>query len=147
MRWSNVFVIFRREVRDQLRDRRTLFMIFVLPMLLYPLLGIGAVQLASSFEQKPRTVIIVGPENLPAEPPLLNAARDGFDRALFDTDAEARRLLVRVEDAEGPWGKAKYREQATHGGLADVVVPLPTDLKTRVERKEPFDLPVVFGSA
>ncbi len=41
MRWSNLFVIFRREVRDQIRDRRTLFMIFVLPILLYPILGIG----------------------------------------------------------------------------------------------------------
>ena len=39
MRWSNVLVIFRREVRDQVRDRRTLFMIFVLPILLYPILG------------------------------------------------------------------------------------------------------------
>ena len=44
MSWSNLFVIFRREVRDQLRDRRTLFMIFVLPILLYPILGIGIIQ-------------------------------------------------------------------------------------------------------
>ena len=29
MRWSRIRLIFRREVRDQLRDRRTLFMIFV----------------------------------------------------------------------------------------------------------------------
>src|SRR3954471_16441613 len=109
--WANVYVIFRREVRDQLRDRRTLFMIFVLPMLLYPLLGIGAVQLASSFEQKPRTVVLVGAENLPPAPPLLNETRTGFDRDLFDSDAEARRLLVRVEDANGPWGKPAYRER------------------------------------
>ncbi len=39
MNWSNVKLIFLREVRDQLRDRRTLFTIAVLPLLLYPLLG------------------------------------------------------------------------------------------------------------
>ena len=41
MRWSNVYTIFCREVRDQLRDRRTLFMIFVLPILLYPIMGMS----------------------------------------------------------------------------------------------------------
>ena len=55
MRWSNVAVIFRREVRDQVRDRRTLFMIFVLPILLYPILGIGVIQFAAALEEKPRT--------------------------------------------------------------------------------------------
>jgi len=54
-------------VRDQLRDRRTLFMIFVMPMLLYPLLGIGTVQLSAAFEQKPRTVVVVGPSSCRAE--------------------------------------------------------------------------------
>ena len=37
MNWSNVILILKREIRDQLRDRRTLFMIFVLPVLLYPI--------------------------------------------------------------------------------------------------------------
>ena len=68
MRWSNVAVIFRREVRDQVRDRRTLFMIFVLPILLYPILGIGIVQFAAALEQKPRTVVVVGAEYLPKAP-------------------------------------------------------------------------------
>src|SRR5215210_7440755 len=79
MRWSNVWVIFRREVRDQLRDRRTLFMIVVLPILLYPTLGLGVATLSKAFEQKPRTVVVVGAEHLPASPALLNAAKDGID--------------------------------------------------------------------
>ena len=55
MRWSNLFVIFRREVRDQIRDRRTLFMIFVLPILLYPASWVSASSsLRSALEQKPR---------------------------------------------------------------------------------------------
>jgi len=38
---AHVKLIFLREVLDQLRDRRTLFMVAVLPLLLYPLLGIA----------------------------------------------------------------------------------------------------------
>src|SRR5271163_2532821 len=94
--WSNLFVIFRREVRDQIRDRRTLFMIFVLPILLYPILGLGIIQLTAQ-EQKPRNVVVVGPEFLPKVPPLLNPKGDGFNPALFDNQVEAERLLVRQE--------------------------------------------------
>ena len=42
MNWSRVGLIFGKEVRDQVRDRRTLFMVFVLPILLYPILGFGS---------------------------------------------------------------------------------------------------------
>ena len=44
MKWSNVNLIFRRELRDQLRDRRTLFTVVIMPMLLYPLLGMAMLQ-------------------------------------------------------------------------------------------------------
>src|SRR6185295_4338802 len=112
MRWSNVFVIFRREVRDQVRDLRTLFMIFVLPILLYPILGIGVVQFSAAFEQKPRTVLVVGAENLPQSPPLLNAKRDGFDAALFDVPDEVARLKLTFPEKEGPWLDPDYRKRA-----------------------------------
>src|SRR5262245_24424840 len=59
MRWSNVWTIFRREVHDQARDRRTLFMVFALPILLYPMLGIGLAQLQAMREEKPRLVVVV----------------------------------------------------------------------------------------
>jgi sodium transport system permease protein len=49
MRWSIILLIWVRELRDQLRDRRTVLMIVVLPVLLYPILGIGVLQLAVGF--------------------------------------------------------------------------------------------------
>lgn len=147
MRWSNVQVIFRREVRDQLRDRRTLFMIFVLPMLLYPILGIGVLQFAAAFEQKPRTVVVVGADFLPDDPPLLNATRDGFNPALFDSEAEARRLVVKVVEPREPWLDEAYRRRATRAGVADAVVAVPEDLRTRIESKQGFSLDVDYDSA
>ncbi|TWU11880.1 ABC-2 family transporter protein [Symmachiella macrocystis] len=92
--WKNVKLIFMRELRDQLRDRRTLFMIIVLPLLLYPGLGIGMVQLTVLFSEQPRTVVILGDNNLSPKtlPPLLEG--DGFARDLFSDSADAAKLRV-----------------------------------------------------
>ena len=147
MRWSNVLVIFRREVRDQLRDRRTLFMIFVLPILLYPILGIGVLQFSASFQQKPRTVVVVGEDYLPDAPPLLNRSRDGFDPDLFDSASEAGRLLVVVKPAKGQWLDPKFRETATRGGAADAVVTLPPDLRDRIADFGSPAIPIDYDSA
>src|SRR4051812_2955550 len=147
MRWSNVFVIFRREVRDQVRDRRTLFMIFVLPILLYPMLGIGIMQLSASFEQKPRTVLVIGPEHLPKAPPLLNDKGDGFDPELFETPDEANRLRVKPEPDDESWRDRDRRERAVHDGTADAVVLVPPDLSARLDAGGDATLPTVYDSA
>jgi sodium transport system permease protein len=69
MRWSIIRLIWARELRDQLRDRRTLFMIAVLPVLLYPLAGFGVMQLAAGFLNKPSSLGVVGAQYLPAAQP------------------------------------------------------------------------------
>lgn len=59
MRWSIIRLIWLRELRDQLRDRRTLVMIAGLPLLLYPVLGLAVTQLARGFVEQPSPVGIV----------------------------------------------------------------------------------------
>src|SRR4051794_33796016 len=132
VRWPNVWVIFRREVRDQVRDRRTLFMVFVLPILLYPMLSFGVVQFSAAFEKKPRTVLVLGAEHLPERPPLLNARRDGFVPELFDTDEEAPQLKVTLQRAEGKWLDPEYRKQQVRHGVVDAILPIPDDLRQRL---------------
>src|ERR1700679_3209670 len=70
MRWSIIRLIWVRELRDQLRDRRTLFMIAVLPVLLYPVAGIGLMQIAFGLLNQTKTISIFAYKNLPAAPPL-----------------------------------------------------------------------------
>lgn len=96
MNWRNVGLIFRREVLDQLRDRRTLFMILVLPVLLYPAMGIGMVQLTVLFSEQPRTVVVIGAEALPAEVPLLDGSH--FVGTWFRNPEDAQKLVI-VSDA------------------------------------------------
>jgi sodium transport system permease protein len=64
MRWSIVRLIWLRELRDQLRDRRTVFMIVVFPILLYPVAGVGILQLTRGFANQRNLVGIVGSEHL-----------------------------------------------------------------------------------
>ncbi len=65
MRWPIVRLIWLREMRDQLRDRRTIFMIAVLPVLLYPVGGMGIMQLAQSHLSKQAVIGIQGAHYLP----------------------------------------------------------------------------------
>src|SRR4051794_33237158 len=65
MRWSIIRLIWIRELRDQLRDRRTLFMIAGLPILLYPIAAFGMLQLAVAFGAKSTTIGVIGSEYLP----------------------------------------------------------------------------------
>src|SRR5438445_7836729 len=61
MRWSIIKLIWLRELRDQLRDRRTLFMIAGLPLLLYPVLGICVLTFALQFFEKPSRIGVARP--------------------------------------------------------------------------------------
>ena len=145
-RWGTVATIFRREVRDQVRDRRTLFMVFVLPLLLYPILGLGVLQLSTAFEQKPRLVVVVGAEHLPASPRLLNPARDGFDPSFFTRAEDAERLKVRVEGADSPWLKPGAIREAIRGGLADAVVTVPPGIGATIAATTSASLPIQYDS-
>ncbi len=111
MNWRNIVLIFRREVLDQLRDRRTLFMVAVLPILLYPLLGIGMVQMTVLFSEQPRTVVILGASDLPSEP-LVDGHR--FLRTWFHSslDADKLRVVTDIGDATAV-SATESKEQAT----------------------------------
>ena len=94
MKLSNIRLIIGREIRDQLRDRRTMFMIFVLPVLLYPLLGVSLAQISQFVQEQIVSVVVVGAEQLDALPPLLD--NDRFSAELFDREEESRLLRVMV---------------------------------------------------
>jgi sodium transport system permease protein len=95
MTTRNVQLIFLREVRDQLRDRRTLFMVAVLPLLLYPMLGIAMSNMMLTFTEQTRTVAIVGARDLP-DLPLIDG--DRFVAGYFKRPGDAEKLRV-VTDA------------------------------------------------
>jgi len=96
MNWQNIRLVFLREARDQLRDRRTLFMVAVLPLLLYPALGLGMFSMIGNFAEQPRTVVVLGEKHLPS-PPLLDGER--FVANWFMNPDDASKLMVVTDTA------------------------------------------------
>jgi sodium transport system permease protein len=142
MNWRNVRLIYAREIRDQLRDRRTLFMIAVLPLLLYPLLGMSVFQLSQFLRKSEPKVLVIGSEQLAQSPDLPRLFDDGrFVADLFD-DPESAAWLD-VEFAGGPSASSEASEsnqasllQSARGRLksgdVQVVLNFPPDFGDRL---------------
>jgi sodium transport system permease protein len=123
MNWSNIRLIFLREMRDQLRDRRTLFMIAVLPVLLYPLMGLSFLQVAQFLQEHPTKVGLIGFESLPAKPPLI--AGDRFVPGLFSRPERTRLLEVEQIQLPASTSAKAWAQQSIANGQHDVVVYFP----------------------
>lgn len=150
MRWSIVWTIFRRELVDQVRDRRTLFMVLVLPVLLYPMLGMGMFKAAEMLSDKPDVVILLGAENLPDSPPfppLLNESGDRFDAALFENPANVDRFEVRRAASDSPWANPQTRRDLLRQRQASVVLVVPPDLEDRLAKSSSDAIGLAFNGA
>src|SRR5262245_42042059 len=69
-KWATIRLIWLREMRDQFRDRRTMFMVAVLPILLYPLLSLAVFQYVLAQTEMVSVVGIRGASSLPPPSPL-----------------------------------------------------------------------------
>ena len=134
MKFSNVKWIYLREVRDQLRDRRTLFTIAVLPLLLYPLMGLSFLQIAQFSRAHPTPILMAGAGALPEMPPLL----DDQQRLVVDfcPPAEARLIELHVE-AGLPAGVSvealpAWSERQIQSGRYDAIVYFPAAFGQRL---------------
>jgi sodium transport system permease protein len=131
MNWSNIRLIFLRELRDQLRDRRTLFMIAVLPLLLYPLMGLTFLQVSHFLQEHPTKVGVLGAETLPDSPPLL--VGDGFAPSLFSEPKRARMLPVeRLQFPNSGASLEDWAERAIAEGEYDAIVYFPPEFGAKL---------------
>ncbi len=135
MKWSNVKLIFHRELRDQLRDRRTLFTIAVLPLLLYPLLGMSFLQIAQFTQEHPTSVWIVGARGLPESPRLLDESGKSFAAGLLP---EANLLKLTVDDdvpeLQSDTAISKIAESHIHSGKYDAIIYFPPHFGEQLAR-------------
>ena len=105
MNWSHVKLIFHREVRDQLRDRRTMFTICILPLLLYPLMGMVMLQVAQFHREQHVSIGVYGYENWPIDSPLISE---------LGNDSQVRwRKLQASHETEGLLSDIQHKS-ATH---------------------------------
>lgn len=126
MNWSKVRLILGREIRDQLRDRRTLFMIAVLPLVLYPLLGMSFFQVTQFMREHAARVLVIGAPDSPDLPPLVED--DHFAEELFTNPKTAGLLKLTLRPATSDWKEPldEARRQMLEGNY-DLVVYFPPD--------------------
>ena len=101
MNWRHVHLIYLREMRDQLRDRRTLFTITILPLLLYPLLGMLMMQVAQFKRDQNVRVKVVGIDHWPTDTALFESGESMGEQAqlakYLAADSESQLVEFRGE--------------------------------------------------
>ena len=121
IRWRIVWALFRKEAIEALRDRRTLFMMIGLPVLLYPLLFIGAGAFSKSemaaTDARPSRVTLWGdaPEALKqylgrSGAKLQVTENEGFTPEVRSAWASGRFTPPAVNPAAPPAAEAKANE-------------------------------------
>ncbi len=124
-RWSVIWLMYMREMRDQLRDRRTLFTIAVLPILLYPLVGTLLLQIAQFTRQHPTSVCVVGSDHLTDVPPLLES--EAFAEGLTDNNDRLELLNRRWDDIASDFDVETQTSRWVREGTFDVVIVIPPE--------------------
>ncbi|MGD9637097.1 MAG: ABC transporter permease subunit/CPBP intramembrane protease, partial [Pirellulales bacterium] len=136
MSWRNVKLIYAREIRDQLRDRRTLFMIAVLPLLLYPLIGMSVFQLSQFLRKNESKIVVLGAEQLAHDKALPTLIEKGhFAADLFDDPTESERLVLEISPETAATAKALDEARARlKTGDVQAVVYLPADFGRQLDQ-------------
>lgn len=94
MRLSVVRLIFNKEVRDLIRDRRTVMLIVILPAVLYPLMGGAGFFIAQTLLNQKTIVGIAGADHLPDEPKLFENGSFRIDPPTDSTEGMSTPLAV-----------------------------------------------------
>jgi sodium transport system permease protein len=133
MSWNNVKLIYCRELRDQMRDRRTLFTIVVLPLLLYPVLAMLVFQVQQFRKEHPSRILVIGAEGLPANPKLFEEKH--FAAAVCPVrERDLLELDLAVANSHGAT-EAEVSESAAvdlRAGKWDAVVYFPPEFSKRL---------------
>jgi sodium transport system permease protein len=95
MNWRNIRIVYRKELRDSLRDRRTIISMIVVPVLAMPLLmfGMGTLMvktMSKAREEIPKIMVLGGEES----PKLLAALRASKSIRIVPSSADFTNQIV-----------------------------------------------------
>lgn len=121
-----VLTVFRKEISDALRDRRTLLTVLVSSVLLGPLVLVAISALVASLESRAeaRQVVVAGIEHAPS-------LKNWFERQTYTVKA----------------APADYEKQLRNAKLTDPVVVVPADFEAALQRGESPTVELVSDSA
>lgn len=98
MNLNKIGPLFKREMTDIFRDKKTLFMMVVLPILLYPLMVVGMTMLMSAITMNQQeTVYKISMEDVPAKDALKALCQEQIE---MEPEDERRALTYELEFVE-----------------------------------------------
>lgn len=108
MRFSNILIVYKKELIEALRDRRTLYGMFIFPMIVFPILTVGfnrfQQRMSDKVKQETASIMLIGEENAPALAHRLRTA-EGLQVLPFSSDYAAqindKKLRAAVEFPAG----------------------------------------------
>ena len=130
MRLDVVRTVFRKELREMLRDRRSLAVMFGIPLLLYPLVAIGMATLGSQRKQELTSqtakVVVLEPRSVPYLIDLMNGQYTGLTAVTLNPGVDAERELRA--------GNVSAIIEAPHDAQRRSVAGEDLELTTRLDR-------------
>lgn len=143
MNWTNVWLIFGGEIRDQTRDRRTMFLVVLLPLLMYPLLGMAFFQVSQFLREHPSKIAVIGYQRLPEQPNLLNQEGE-FDPGLVGTNTGTNSATSTLAEAitelpggpidlSGPESVTARIQYELQDGNIEAAILFPADFAQQIE--------------
>jgi sodium transport system permease protein len=141
MSFRNVAIVYRKELTEALRDRRTLMSSILIPLLLFPVLtlalGYALVEIVGEASRQPSRIMILGGEDSPQVVQALKQARNlRIDPSAADyiDRISNKKIRAAVSISSG------FQEEIAKGGHPDIhIYMFSGDLKsmlaaTRVEK-------------
>ncbi len=127
MKSRNVLTIFKKQIIELLRDKRTVFVIFILPILLYPIMVVGFAQLSIFlFSKMAEETFLVVVENERYAPELAGLVTADSQFAITDPDEP---------------------DSALQRGLIELIVSIPEGFEDKLARGESDTLRMQFNGA
>lgn len=145
MNWDNVKLILKRELRDQARDRRTLFSVIGLPVLLYPLMGLMVLQVMQFRTAHPTRLRVIGLNELPGTPDLFvpsvqkegevsnESAYEFSPLLLQDAGVTSHFEIEATEASVDPAVVEKTAKETLEADKLDAIIYFPPGFKERME--------------
>ncbi|QGJ71857.1 CPBP family intramembrane metalloprotease domain-containing protein [Planctomycetales bacterium 10988] len=125
MNWSRARSIFYREFLSQMRDRRMVLLYTIVPVFLYPIMGLMVFQMGNFIRRSAITVQVVGAENLPQDPPLIQDGK--FIPEFLGDPEEAYLVTLQIVEPteEEPEAPKPFMEHWK-------AIPIPTEVNARL---------------
>jgi sodium transport system permease protein len=133
MRLSNITTIFKKEMTDTLRDRRTLIFMLLIPIVAVPLIMMGASSLMISqiakVEKEVSEIVVEGMENLPPE----------LETMLTDAPG----IVIKSPDSY----KGKDLKEELRAGSFDALLVVTPDFGSQISRESQTSIEILYDEA